>query len=477
MNVTVLKMPARMCITFLVLVFTILYAGTCLQAFTLEDEKKLGKEFYDRLKNRNIFIDNPRVNDYITGLGQNLLEKDRGSYPLDFTFSVINDSGINAFATPGGYIYIFTGLIGITENESQLAGVLAHEIAHVRARHVAKMIEKSKKVNFATLAAILAGAFLGSGTEAAAAVTTFSLATATSLNLKYSREFEEEADRMGMSCLVNAGYDGKGMFDFLKIMRQYEFYSNSVPSYFLTHPGTSDRIAYIDGLLHARDYRRGAQNIINDYRRIKTILLIDGRNLDSKINALQGQLKDDPDDIETLYRLAIVEGKLGRVAESITHFKKALSLSPGDADILRDLGIAYFSMGSIEDAIDALRKAYLTNGEDLDTILYLGRSYEVSQDYSTALNLYIQYNRGNPDNIDFYHKLAMMYGKLGRLGESHYNFGLFFTKKNKPQSALFHFKAALKYVAADSALARDIKKEMDVMEVHGHDVKTPKSRW
>ena len=455
----------KTCVICLVLLSIIGLAVTCSASFTLEDEKRLGKEFYDKLKKRDIFLDDPRVSDYISHLGQSLLEHDRDSYPLDFTFSVIKDSGINAFATPGGYVYIYSGLIGITENESQLAGVLSHEIAHVRARHVAQLIERSKKLNVATLAAILAGAFLGGSADATAAVTSFSLATATSLNLKYSREFEEEADRMGMSYLVDAGYDGKGMFDFLKIMRQYEFYSNSVPSYFLTHPGTSDRIAYIDGLLHVRHYHGGAQTIINSYERIKTILfLADDRNLDTKLNTLQSTLTDHPDDAETLYRLAVVLKKLGRAAESVQYFTRALKLSPGDADILRDLGITYFGMGNIADAIDALRGAYLINGDDLDTILYLGRSYEVAQNFAPALDLYIEYNRRNPDNIDFYHKLAMMYGKLGKLAESHYHFGLFFKKKNKPESALFHFKAALRYTSEGSAMARDIKREMDTVE-------------
>jgi len=464
MNLTTTKTFKISVFFFIILIFLSGYAGVCSAAFSIEDEKKLGKEFYEKLKKKNIFVDNPRISDYLNNLGQRLLEEDLDKSPFDFTFSVIKNSGINAFATPGGYVYVYGGLIGITENESQLAGVLAHEIAHIKARHIAKMVEKSQKISVATLAAVLAGAFLGGGGEATAAVTGFSLATATSLNLKYSREFEEEADRIGMSSLVNAGYDGRGMFDFLKIMRQYEFYSNSVPSYFLTHPGTSDRISYIDGLLNVRNKNEGVKNIIKGYGRVKTILYLDDdKNLDTKFNTLTERLKENPDDLEALYCLAVVQSEMGKVTESVAYFNKALSLSPDDADILRDLGISYFSTGKIKDAIDTLRKAYLINGKDLDTILYLGRSYEVSQDYSTALKLYIQYNKGNPDNIDFYYKLAMMYGKLEKLGESHYNFGLFFKKKNKSKSALFHFKAALNHLSPDSEMARNSKREIESM--------------
>jgi tetratricopeptide (TPR) repeat protein len=101
---------------------------------------------------------------------------------------------------------------------------------------------------------------------------------------------------------------------------------------------------------------------------------------------------------------------------------------------------------------------------DSDTILYLGRCYEISGNYSAALNLYKEYQKGNVNNIDFYHKLAMMYGKLGNNVESHYNFGIFFKKKHKPESALFHFKAAMEHLSPDSEMAAKIRQEMESLK-------------
>jgi predicted Zn-dependent protease len=161
----------------------------------------------------------------------------------------VNNSAINAFATPGGYIYIHKGLLNAVENEAELAGVIAHEIGHANARHVASIIEKSQKLNIATLAAIIAGAFLGGGGEATAAIAAFSLASASTLTLKYQREHEEEADRLGINYLVNAGYYPAAMVDFLKLIKQYEFLSKTIPSYLRTHPGTDDRIFYLDSLI------------------------------------------------------------------------------------------------------------------------------------------------------------------------------------------------------------------------------------
>ncbi len=451
----------RILATCIVLLYLHASAGVSLASFTIQDEKKLGKEFYDKLNDKGVFVKDPKVKSYIEKMGRLLLSHSRQSF-FDFTFSVIDSPGINAFATPGGYVYVYSGLIELTEDENQLAGVLAHEIAHIKARHIAQMIESSQKIGVATLAAILASAFLGG--DVTAAVVGFSSATAATLSLKYSREHEEEADRLGMLYLAETGYDGEGMLNFLKIMRQYEFYSNSVPSYFLTHPGTGDRISYLDGLLQTKYKERGSKSILGKLERIKTILVIGRKGPDSSIRYFQNALKKDPDNPDALYGLAVIQGKLGKTSESFDNFQKALSLSPDDADILRDLGISYFNLGKVADATDTLRRAYRVDREDADTILYLGRAYTTTGDYSAALELYKEFLKKNPDDIPVYHNLAMLYGKVNMQGESHYHFGIFFKKEHKIKSALFHFKAAQSLFPPGSEMAGKIKEEIDSIE-------------
>ncbi len=440
--------------------YILVSAGTAFASFTIEDEKKLGKEFYDKLKEKGVLVKDAKASGYIDKIGKLLLSHDKTSF-FDFTFSIVDSSAINAFATPGGYVYIYSGLIELIENESQLAGVLAHEIGHIKARHIAKTIESSKKINLTTIAAVLAGAFLGGGGELTAAVASFSMATATTLNLKYSREHEEEADRLGMSYLTRVGYDGKSMLDLLKIMRKYEFYSDSVPSYFLTHPGTEDRIIYLDGLLQTKYKQRGAESIIGGLGRIKTALIIDRKDLDSSLRYFQNVLKENPDDTDALYGLAVIQGKLGKISESFSNFERALSISPDDADILCNMGIFYFNLGKIPEAIYTLRRARAIDETDADTILYLGRAYDTSGDYNAALDLYKEFMKKNPDDIPIYYNLAMLYGKMNVSGQSHYNFGIFFKKEHKFKSALFHFRAAEKFFPPGSEMAGKIKEEID----------------
>ncbi len=434
--------------------------GVAEASFTIEDEKKLGKEFNEKLQKGNFLLQNEQANSYFTLLGKRILGYSEKA-PFDFQFSIIRSSAINEFATPGGYVYLNQGLINLAENEAELAGVLAHEIAHVNGRHIAEIIDRSTKLSISTLAAILAGAFLGGGGDVTAAVASFSMAAATTLSLKYSRQQEEAADRTGLSYLVAAGYDGRAMLDFLKIMRRFEYYSNMIPSYFLTHPGTDERSHYIDALLQTTYNRGGADHIIGNLKRIQIILLLDTKAPDSNLLYFQKELNDHPDDPDLLYGLANTEDKLGMTREALEHFRKALHLAPDDADILRDLGIALFNLGQFEDAAQNLRRAIRFRENDVDANLHLGKTLAALGDLPGALRLYKKMEARRPDDPEIFYNLAMVYGKTGQTGDSHYYFGLYFKKKGKMDSALFHLKAALKDVSPDHPKWSEIKKEID----------------
>lgn len=455
----ILKKRTCLISSVVILCAVFLTIGLAHASFTIDDERKLGKEFYEKLEKSHVLIHDQKIHAYINKLGNTVLAQSEKA-PFDFRFFVIKDSAINAFATPGGYVYVNSGLITLVENESELASVLAHEIAHVNARHIASIIEKSQKVGIATLAAILAGAFLGGGGQLTAAATSLSIATATALNLKYSREHEEEADRLGMYYFVSAGYDGRAMIDFLKIMRRYEYYSSTIPSYFLTHPGTDERIAYIDALLQTTYIRRGAESIIGNLKRIQTTLMFGEKNLNYSLKHFEIELQKNPNDVDALYGIAVIQEKLGRYPESLDNFRRVLTLSPNDADVTRDLGIVYFKLGRTSEAISCLQRATAMNENDPDALLYLGRSYEQLGDYVTALNIYKKLEYKNIDEVDVYYSIAIAYGKTNNPGASHYNFGIYFKKKNKKDSALFHFKEALKYFPKYSEKFEEIEKEI-----------------
>ncbi len=474
MDMLVLSRKKKVIITFCtVIMLYFVLVGTSCASFTLEDEKRLGREFYEKIRERGMLLEDQNLVKYIDTIGRRILAQG-DEYPLDFTFSVIENAGINAFATPGGYVYVYAGLIGLAENEDQIAGVLAHEIAHVKARHIARAIEKSKKMNIATIAAILAGAFLGGG-EGAAALSGLAMAATTTMNLKYSRDHEEEADRLGMSYIVGARYDEKGMLDFLKRMRQYEYYSNKIPSYFLTHPGTGDRIAYLTVLIQSRYAHTEMTDAVGGFQRIKTRLMLDTQDCGSNMKYFAEKLRENPDDIEALYGLAVTESKIGKIEESHAHFARAITRAPGDYEIIRDFGISYYEAGDTAKAIEFLKKSYAVKSDDPETLRYLGRSYESTGNLTTALDLYKKLYDLTPSDSDIYYHLAMTYGKLDNMGESHFYFGKYFKEQEKKSSALFHFKAALEQAQPESARAAEIKEEIASFEP-GHQGKQKKAQ-
>jgi len=431
-------------------------------AFTIEDENKVGREFHDKLAKHGYLDQNHKAAEYLTRIGNLVLANSRKA-PFDFRFHIVKSSAVNAFATPGGYVYINTGLIRLVENEAELAGVLAHEIAHANARHIAAILDKSQKVSIASLAAILAGALFGGGGQGTAAVAAFSMAAATHLTLQYSREHEEEADRLGMACLVQSGYDGKAMLDFLRIMRRYEFYSSTVPSYFLTHPGTDERIRYLDGLLQTTYRQRGKDSLVGGLKRIQAILVLENKDLDHVHREYQEALKKNPDDVDVIFGLALIQEKLGLVSQSRETFQRALKRAPDDEDILLHTGISCFKAGRPAEAIVLLQKALALKEGNENALIYLAKSYEALGDFESTLKIY---SRLNPEKIvdeDIHYNMAVAYGRTGDPGNSHYHFGVYFKKKKKKESALFHFRAALSHFPKDSERGRSIEKEISAL--------------
>jgi predicted Zn-dependent protease len=461
------KFTQNQYIYFAVILFILLFrASPCLADFTIEDERKLGREFYDQMEQHHLILKNEVLNGYVTKIG-NLIQAQANKVPFEFHFVIIDSNAINAFNTPGGYVYINKGLISAAENEAELAAVIAHELGHANGRHVADMIEKSKKLNVAALAAIIAGAFLGGGGEATAAIAAFSVAGASSLSLKFSREHEEEADRLGLGYLVAAGYDPAAMSDFLRILKRYEYYSKSMPSYLQTHPGTDVRIFYIDSLISTQYHQKGEIKIFGNFSRMQALITLDQDQLNNKYNALTESLKKTPDDVDLLYFLALVEDQLGQTNSALKHYLKALSLSPRDEDVLKNIGLIYIKTGESSLAQDYLLRAAGLNANDGDVTFALGKTYLDSGNYQKALDYFLKLENRSANDYDLNYQIAMAYGKLNNQGESHYYFGLHFRKDKKKESALFHFREALNYFPKDSQRSIAINQAIKELETGG----------
>ena len=208
-------------------------------------ERRLGESVMRELRNDPHYIEDPEVTAYLDTLGDKLVNAVPGA-EWRFQFFAMRDPTINAFALPGGFVGVNTGLINIADNESELASVLAHEITHVTQHHIARLFARQQQLQLPTMAAMVAAILLGnSSPDLAVGAATAAQAGNVQANISYTRGFEKEADRIGFQRLVAAGFDPKGMPEFFEKMQRYTQLSDdgSVPAYLRDHPVTTERIA------------------------------------------------------------------------------------------------------------------------------------------------------------------------------------------------------------------------------------------
>lgn len=225
--------------------------------FSPRQERHLGESIMREIRADRSFHDDAEVTDYINSLGERLVSRSSASRQ-SFDFFVIRDNQINAFALPGGFIGVNTGLLLSAQSESEVAGVLAHEIAHVTQRHIARMLAQQKQSQIASLAA-LAVAILASraSSEVAQAAVAFGQAGVIQSQLNFTRGNEREADRVGLQILEQAGFDPRAMATFFeRLQRASRIYEGGAPSYLRTHPLDFERIADVQSRVENLPYRQ-----------------------------------------------------------------------------------------------------------------------------------------------------------------------------------------------------------------------------
>ena len=258
---------------------------------SLATEKKIGQQIMNEIRWRDAaYLDDPDIETYLNQLGGRLtaVSNDPG---MGFTFFPINDPAINAFAMPGGYIGVHAGLLLSAQSESELAGVLAHEISHVTQRHIARQVFQSSKLSMASMLAMgLALLAARSSPQAAGAAIATSQAGAISAQLAFSRDFERESDRLGFEILRRAGFDVRGMgLFFERLQRAVRLYENNATAYLRTHPLTIERLTDMQNREQAVAYRQYVDS--PDFQLVR-----------AKLRAMQGTPGEAVKDFELLLR-------------------------------------------------------------------------------------------------------------------------------------------------------------------------------
>lgn len=255
--------------------------GKGVNFYSIEKEIALGKQMAQEVERQAKIVDDPVISEYVNRIGQNLVRNSDAKVP--FTIKVIDSEEINAFALPGGFFFVNTGILLNADNEAEMAGVMAHEIGHVAARHGTRQATKAELANYGRIGLIFLGGPIGY-----AAYQASGLALPMTF-LKFSRNMESEADLLGLEYMYKAGYDPTCFVDFFeKIQTLEKRKPGTVSKLFSSHPPTDDRIKVaqkrIQEFLKAKPEYVVDTSEFEDVK-ARTIALHNGRKIDSSKDA------------------------------------------------------------------------------------------------------------------------------------------------------------------------------------------------
>jgi len=374
------------------------------QVISPKQDKELGAYFMRQIRQAGMVLDDEESTSYLQALGHKLaIHSENPGY--GFTFFLVNDDSINAFAGPGGYIGANVGLVLAAESESELAGVLAHEIAHVTQRHLARSFQAQERMSLPTTAAILAAILIGATADpgAGAAALTAASAAGMQAQINFTRANEKEADRVGIQTLADADFDPFGMPRFFeRLQKNSKLYGTRPPEFLSTHPVTINRIS--EATTRAETYPRvkeytnldflliqarlrvnnfaNPKQVLADVRRYEgksggkspveryefALLLSINEQHDEALPIIQKLQKSDPDRIA--YRLSL--GQILRAAkqerEALDIYKDTLDLYPGEAMVILPYATTLMATGNAEKAYTLLTD--ITSNDEVDPQIY-----------------------------------------------------------------------------------------------------------
>jgi predicted Zn-dependent protease len=328
---------------------------------SLVDEYKIGLMIVRSLRDAGQIIEDPEINEYLQTLGMSLSSNaHEGAHR--FTFFAVKDSGINAFALPGGFIGVNAGLVTATRNESELAGVLAHEIAHVTQRHVARSVQNAGRSNLASAAAILAAILIGATTGMPSDAVMGTVAAAQGLaaqqQINFTRANEAEADRVGIGILAAAGFDPAGMPDFFGVLQQRSGGAGqNIPDLLRTHPVTTERIAETRDRAAKLAPQRHADS--TGYALIRERFAVQSLPAEANFRDLyhNAQSADLPSTDGELYGRSLALMRSDAPEQAIPILQDLLARRPDFTLYHTALGQAYLASGRADAALATLEKA------------------------------------------------------------------------------------------------------------------------
>lgn len=286
------------------------------RALSPAEEVRIGREIVSQLYGHGIVLEDAEIDQYLNTTGMRLAMQ-VPSRPDRMQFFMVRDRRINAFALPGGFIGINAGLMIAAETESELAGVLGHEIAHVTQRHIARAIDGTQATTMAAWLGVIAAILIGSAApDVVLAALSLGQTIAWQNQVNYTRAHELEADRLGIRILAEAGYDPQGMVDFfVRLEQQSRLYGSGLPEILRTHPLETTRIA--EAQTRAREYPRRPVTDSDSFRLMRArTRVLSAQRPGEALDAFSARLDAGSDDWADRYGMALARMALGQAQEA-----------------------------------------------------------------------------------------------------------------------------------------------------------------
>jgi predicted Zn-dependent protease len=422
--------------------------------FSPVQERKLGESVVRQIRAQGAYLEDPEVNDYLNELGQRLVIAVPDN-KQDFQFFAVADPSINAFALPGGYVGVNTGLILLTQTESELASVLAHEITHVTQHHFTRAMagqQRSLLYAIAALAVAIAASRAGGSSSGQAANAAIASAQAISMQtqLNYTRENEFEADRIGFQRLDAAGFDDTGMASLmLRLQKQSRFSESNIPSYLRTHPITYERIAEAQARAQDKPYRQVEDSL--EFHLVRALLKSYTGTPREAVQYFEESLKEHKFNSEIAVRYGLVAALLR--AENLKRAKIELAalakIAPPHPMIEAMTGHVLMESGELDAAIAQFGSALQRYPNKMqlvydypEALLKAGRPREAVTFLDRELIRF-------PDNGPLHRLAAQAYADLGKKMQQHRHQGEYYAWQGDLRGAVFQYEQASKAADGD----------------------------
>ncbi len=431
------------------------------------EEKELGRKFSLEARAKLPLLDDVEVNSYVNRVGQKIVAALRDQ-PFKYQFIVVRDPRINAFAVPGGYVYVNAGLVTRVSNDDELAGVLGHEIGHVNGHHLARQQEATQLLNYAALL----GALLSAVQPAVGAG---AMAASIAAQLKYQREFEQEADYLGAGYVKQAGYDPRGMLDFFKkMLDEQRLTPTFAPPYLLSHPLTDARLTNLEAVLRTHQWDSGPRQPPSlELERVQLLTRAAMEPTNDVLAVYRRQAEARPNDGHARYLLGLAYFEAGAFDYARQSFEAARQL--GFRDVDRELGRTFLRLRQLDQARELLSRTTETNPDDPVDHEELAKVYEALGDTAGAMREYERALQLAPMLEEAHYGLGMLAGRAGRQGDGFYHLGKVFELRGELDKALSQFEKAEPLLKPGSDRAQEVQAEITELRdfLHRGGIKLP----